>query len=337
MDLPNPNIVNLLDKIRINDGIAKLEDFFYNLMRSEPRTALNMVNDMNLRFTSLFILQPGLGAPELYDKLSARNKIVLRIMSGIQKRSAADIEELRIRSGQIPQAVLRWMLQTGRIDDGLSSSYDAMLDSAAILLVKLFNDKTVIHDIIELIFSRYRRKSYSNDLVWAFLEYRDPYTLVQVADHLLSGSESDTKLVCKLLGFLPFIEYRSSMDSDSSMNGQKLYTAFFTWFQNNSRFLYYTGENFQQTSRPAPYAVSREYKYLCRTVWADSRDIAGLLSEDESMLLEKFMDLDHYTKALLSDYSFLLRQQGLQAWRAWLHRPVSEQLAEAADRMGVIL
>lgn len=315
------NTINFLDKRMDDSEVDSIRSFFYQLAKANEKEALNLVNDENLHFTSLFVLKPEIEELKLFQKLNMRNRIALRITNEIlSKKSISDVEYLSFDYIQAVHSVLKWMLETGCINDGLNDQYDEVLDITAIFLTKVYRDKTVLPIIAEMIFRRYKYGLLIHDLAWAFFESRDPKSLSIIAERLQSKELKDIELAQKLLSFVPGIGIGNNID----IKEQHLY--FLDWFGKNNLFLRFTGESFQQISSPVIYIVVLEAKYLCEPVSIDTGKILRSLSGKEFKLIDEFKRLDKNTQILLSEFSVILHHNNIYKWRDWLEYPIEEQI-----------
>jgi len=326
----NLSTTNSLDRIRINDGIESLITYFHELAEDNNEEAVNLINDENLHFASLFVLRFKISELNLADNLILRNKIALEFVNEVLrgKKSISIMKYISSDYAQIVYSVLKWIFETGFFDDGLSNEYDEVLDITAILLTKLYRDEKILPIIADMIFNRNRKNLYIHDLVWAFFESRDPYSLVMIATRLLSSEEKDVELASSLLSFVPGI------DKNSNLNKQKKYTSFLNWIEENSLFLYFTGQSLQQTNNPAPYAVTLEAKYLCKFISLDTGKPLKPLTEKEQQLLDEFNKLDLDTRILLSSFSSMMHHKDRNWWNVWISHPISEQIETAKAMIG---
>lgn len=321
--------MGILDSVRLNYGTDKLKTYFYEVALQNKEKAIELLNDKSLQFPTLFSLQPEIKKFDLYDGLSPRNQYSINITEEILARKISDSGRLSPGYRDNTLSVLRWMLQTGYSADGLNNQYDEVLEVAAILLIKAYNDVSVLNIVVELIFNRYKKGTYIYDLVWAFFESRDPQHLTLIASRLRSNEWKDVELARKLLKFVPCIAQNRGMDNT------RLYSAAIDWIKENYPFLQYTGESYQQHGDPKPYEVSDEAKYLCKTVLINNGDaFRSSLTEDENTRLESFKKLDDDTQKLLSDCSYKLYRQNFSWWRTWMGYPVDEQVRMAKRLLG---
>lgn len=322
--------LNILDEIRIKDGLDGLKRYFNRLSQTKPEEAVNLLNKENLRFTSLFVLQPEIEKSNLFQNLNSRNKIALEITEEIltRQKNFAVIEYISSEYSQIAYSVLKWMFETGFADDGLNNQFDEVLDITAILLTKIYREASILPVIVDLIFKRYKNKLYIHDLVWAFFEIRNPNTLILIANHLLSTEIKNIQLASNLLHFIPTIKDNKNTDK------YKQYSSFVDWLDENCSFLYFTGQSLQQTNKPIPYAIILEAKYLCKSVSVDTGKILKPLTDKELKLLEQFKQLDEKTKILLSSFSSKMYHKSKAKWNSWIQSSLTEQIKIAKAGMG---
>ncbi|HDK7138863.1 TPA: hypothetical protein PTV74_001450 [Clostridium botulinum] len=316
------NTINFLDKRMDDSGVDNIRSFFYQLAKENEKEALNLINDENLHFTSLFVLRPEIEELNLFQKLNARNRIALGITNEIlsSKRNISDVEYLSFDYIQAVHSVLKWMIETGCINDGLDDQYDEILDITAIFLTKIYRDKTVLPIIAEMIFRRYKQGLLIHDLAWAFFESRDPISLSIISERLQSKELKYVELAQELLSFVPRIGIRSNIDI------KKQHLSFLDWFGKNNLFLHFTGESFQQVKNPVIYRVVLEAKYLCEPVSINTGEILRILSGKECKMIDEFKRLDENAQELLSEFSVMLHHNNICKWQYWLECPIGEQI-----------
>lgn len=322
----NCGSTNQLDIIRLEHGVDGLKDFFCRFAVTNPDRAINLINRNDLSYTSLFILRNDISSLDLYKQISPERRRVLDITNAILSKNSLNTKRLLCCNRRITSDILQWILGTGFYDDGLDNQYEELMDITSILLLKNYRVKTVFLIITSLIFNRNKKGLFIHDLVWAFFECCDPYSLLLIADHFNSNEYKDVELACKLLNFIPGIRPENSFN----------YSIFLNWFRENSLFIYYTGESFQQKPNPKTYALSLEAKYLCKAVCPNTGITIIPLTKTEAELLKNFIQLNYVTKLLLSSYSFSLHCRNLHQWNEWLTQPLSIQLNTAKTKTGGI-
>ncbi|MDF2503854.1 MULTISPECIES: hypothetical protein [Clostridium] len=318
----NLNTPNFLDKVRTDKGIDDLKDFFQQLSKKDLKKSINFINDENLQFATLFILREDIEKNNLIDSLLQRNKTALAIIKEIltDKKSNLASKQVSFDHVQIIHSTLKWILETGFRDDGMNDEYDQVLDITSILLTKVYMDKTVLPIIADMIFDRHKRGYLIHDLVWAFFQARDPQSLMIIGERLLSSNEEDVKTACRLLNFIP------NIDKDKNNTREDKYSIFLGWIKENSPFLKFTGESFQQTTNPRPYRVVLEGKYLCKNICSDTGKASCSPSQEEYKMLNEFKKLDKDTKILLSNFSLKIHHNNIKLWNVWRHYSLEDQI-----------
>lgn len=329
MDILRFKVENELDRVRHDRGNDGLRDCFKQLVQKDRGKAIDLINEEELSFTSLFVLRGEIQQLGFFDQMNIRNKIALEIVDETLKEYKVELAPSDMISNFIQnvRAALKWMLTTGAFDDGMSDEYDEVMDVTAILLVKVYKDKGILPLLADMIFKRYKLGNCIHDLAWAFFEGKEPYSLILIGNKLRSREIKDVELACKLLGFIPGVDVKSSVD------GETQYFGFFNWIEENRPFLYFTGESFQQKNSPTPYVVVLEAKYLCKVISIDTGKSLEPLTREENELLSSFDKQDDDKKILLSSYSFRLHHDDVNRWTMWLRRPIEEQIkiAEAGQ------
>lgn len=326
------NLINtsILDRVKLNNGIEALKNYYHDIVIHDTEKAIGLINDESLHFPSLFILRSEIKKFDLINHLNARNKYALKIVNQILSKKKLNLEKLSAEEKQMAYSILKWIIETGYLDDGLNNQYDEILDVAVSLILIVFKDKSEIHIIIEMIFNRHKKNSFNYDLIWALFESRDPNFLLLIANRLSSNQWKDIELAQKLLKFIP------GSESNFTRDNVQQYKHAIKWLQDNYLFLQYTGECFQQTSTPIPYKVSLEAKYLCKPIAANSEKALRSLSTTEQSLLNKFKELPDESKILLSNYSFSIYRQNIDWWNMWIHYPVVDQINYAKSVGGLL-
>ena len=323
------NYTNPLDTLRLNRGIEDQKAFFRDLLRKNPGSAADLINDKSLSFPSLFILQDRIKDSRLVTRLNTKSKTALKLVDGILSKRPEDIHKLSSENKDMTFSALQWMLETGYQEDGLSNRYDEVMEKAAILLVKEHKDKTMLPAMVDMLFKRYKNGRFFHDLAWAFFEARDTDSLLMVVNRLRSPEWKEVQLAKKLLSFIPGID---SGISDTS----RLHRFCMNWLQENHPFLVYTGESFQESCKPVPYTVLAEAKYLCKAVPGRDAKFLNQAVRLEHTLLDNFNKLDESVKTRLSDYSYRLYRQNPRLWNLWIQYPLAVQIRMASAGMGGI-
>jgi hypothetical protein len=297
-------------------------------MKTDIKNAIKIINDENLCFHCLFLLRNEISAANVYQHLSTRNKIALSLISEV-----LDGESIKEELGcsicdyvGLVQSTLRWILTTGAICDTIDEEYDKLLDAAAIMLIKVYSDKSLLPIVVDIVFKRNREGCFYNDLVWVVFESHCLDILIFIARYIASEDNRDVQLALRLLAFIPPVKLRTNEDK------KKQYNAIIDWIEENKMFLYYTGEGFQQSVNPRPYDISLEAKYLFKPICLESGNINAPLLKGERKQLKLFKRLDLKTRIWLSDNSYSIHKMNRGYWDKWIHMTLDMQISIACRR-----
>ncbi len=316
--------LSTLDMIRSEKGSDELPEYFRKMLVRNPSKAIELINEDNLSFPSLYILLPQIGKPPFSRYLSSRNRDAITVTKAIRSKNFSRFRQVAVNI-EAPE-ILKWILQTGKNDSLSRGEYIDILDSCAIILVREYRDYSMLPVIKEIIYNRYKQGLFIHDMVWAFFECRDPNCILMLAESLNSNDERDIELTKKLLKFIPVVKY-------NDIPNDLLYRNICYWLKDNYPFIYYTGESFQQMPDPSPFEVSLGAKYLHKKVTNDGK-FENPLSEAEKQQLNIFNTLDVNSQILLSSYSFILHNKNIYWWSNWINYPINEQLRISVDMLG---
>ncbi|MEM1485916.1 hypothetical protein V6615_13740 [Oscillospiraceae bacterium PP1C4] len=319
-----------LDQIRLDQGTEQLKRIFYRLGETQKQQATFYINEGTLSFPSLFVLIPEIDALNLYDKLNPRNITAIKACAKIAGNQALHVpaEQSPSENSDMLYPVLKWMLKTGAAEDGLCNEYDKVMDGAASILIKTYQDQTNLPIIVDLIFIRNRKGHLIHDLVWCLFQARTPYTLNLIAGYLRSADPQDTKLARKLLHFASVQENAKG----AALHNQ--YEAYLSWLKENYAFLYFTGESFQCTSDPEPWSVDLDAKYLCKGRAPADRNPLNPLTEFEQSCLHQFHEAGDEEKKLLSKYSNKMHNENIESWNKWMQYDLNTKIQIAKGSLG---
>lgn len=319
--------IDSLDSVRLNYGTDRLKDIFQDMVNNNEPMAVRLLNNSNIGFPSLFILRPEISRNNLIPRLSMQNKLTLMATNDMLSKDTISSQRFLEHSNEY-YPVIRRILETGYTEDGLNDQYDEVMETAAVILTKVYGDYSCQRIIEELIFNRYRKGTYIYDLVWAFFETINTNNLLMVVERLRSKHPKDVELARKFLNFIPCIRDNSGDDPIKHYQGS------IRWINQNFNFLYYTGETNQQTHNPCRYAVSLEAKYLQRSLSVVNGKAPRTLTRFQSNILDNFKKLDDDTKVYLSDYSDMLYRRNKYRWSKWLESPIESQIDIAKRMLG---
>ena len=251
-------------------------------------------------------------------------------IDNIRNSSISTLSYLYTNYRKITYPDLKEIFEICLLNRDISDEHDEILDVTASLLIKTHNDKTILPTIVDTIFSRNRKGLFNHDLIWAFFQARDPYSLMLVANYLNSEDTDDVKLAEKLLDFVPSIDMTRSCDSKNQ------YLSCFYYLKENYPFLYFTGESFQRESNPKPYAIAIDAKYLNKRVSVNTGIPFIPLTQKENNLSNYFNKLDDENKQLLSNFSLKTQHENKYLWRSWINQSIIKQINMAEASPGFL-
>lgn len=319
------NGLSYLDGLWQDGDMERLKREFRSIAMLDKRRAARLINDQNLQFPTLFVLIPEIRSAGITE-LSPRNYEAIRICA--LKMGSPD-QNYRKKSLYEFEA-LKWMFETGHGWDGPYGhydAYDAVIDACAAMLIKKYKYTSILPQVCELIFRRNRKGLYIHDLVWSFFEAYRPDSLKLIAGYILSDDSRDVELACKLL-HLPACE-----DSDYSAR-QAMYDNFISWLEENSPYLLFTGQHFQQTSEPEPLVVDEEALYLGKSISPKNGEPLEPLTQEEKQRLLDYRRAQDTERRLLAEFSAKMRNRDRQLWQEWLSKDLAQQVSIAMSERG---
>ncbi|HEX6923556.1 MAG TPA: hypothetical protein VF149_06995 [Bacillales bacterium] len=310
-----------LDEVRTKRGNTSLIESFRNTLEVNRRQAVEHLNDDNLCFPSLYVLNGEIAKADLFAELSERCRLAAEFLS--MRAGKSDLQ------GEIQalHPTLKWMVQTGG-EDNIDKEYLKKLDSAAALLTSVYRDRSILPAVSDMIFFRCRNGLPYHDLVRSFLEARDPYSLALVADRLRSSDAYEGDCARRLLAFIPGIDRKEADQKDLQ------FKKFHEWMEENGPFLRYKGENFDTTHRPTPYVPVLPAKYLGNFVAVDNGKMHCSMTKKESRLHRRFGELPGDSQRLLAVYSAHKRRMNHDEWMKWMNLSIKKQLKAAEGEDG---
>lgn len=304
------NHISYLNSIRVDRGPQTLKKMFQDLCQTNKMKALTLINATDITFSTLFILIPQVESFGLKSGLNSRNQIAFKFCS-----------DPKIQLTQtVLQPVLKWILTTGAPEENLGDSFDEVLDHAATDLLINYKDKTILSNVVDLIFKRNRKGKYIHDLVWCLFKSSLSDCLPLVANYIRSNYQADNQLAYKLLNFKPNLQPNDK---------EQQYSNFNKWLNKNLSFLYATGDSLQQTSAPKYWRVNLGAKYLCNGITPDGTP-TNPLTDNQNKLLNSFSQLTDKDQKALAKYSFKTFQANQQKWNEFMQAPIKTQLKIAS-------
>jgi hypothetical protein len=246
---PGSYAAGFLDKMRQDGRSSDIKSYYRNLVETDRKEAIRLINDKDLYFCTLYMLKEELARSGLLKCLNYRNLQALVLSNAIYNKHSKFINSLIHSNKSETHEMLKWILITGSEEDGLDNRFDEILELSGALLVRYYKDIEILPVIADMIFDRKRKGLLIHNLVWAFFEARDPGSFLHIAKYLRSEDKSEYELACRLLNFIPCVR------DTRSMKGDDLYRSAYQWLQENISFLRPTGECLHLTANPIPFII----------------------------------------------------------------------------------
>lgn len=308
------NDISYLDKIRINEGHEKLKESFEKTYKTNRMKALNLLNAQNLSFPCLFLLIPQIKEHNILNYLNQKNYYAVRF---------CEINKPSFNNNSAPMA-LKWIFSTGYKEEDLGNEYEEIIDNCVAHLVVIYNNKSILPQLTELIFKRNEKEKYIHDLVWCLYKSKDTKTMDLVGKYIESDKNCDCNLAYKLLNFKPELQPNDK---------HKQYQNFNKWLDENKNFLYFTDDSMQQTSNPKYWRVNLPAKYLCNKNISHSITASNFQNQSQKRLSD-FNNLSYKEQKRLSKLSYKTYKNNFNKWRNWINSPLTSQLSQANNELG---
>jgi hypothetical protein len=285
-------------------------------------SSLDILNSDNISFPKLFELSKQMNKSTITKNLNLKSKIALEFSEDVLSKEKSFIlkGDLNNNDNKIKRAALKWILETGAVNDGKSNEYDEVIDKAAIILSVMFKDTSILPIMKEIIFKRNKGKMLIHDLLWGYFSSNEIQTLELIATKLKSDDAEDIKFAFDLLQ----LQRRFNMSYD--MFPQTMYAKFINWYKKNEDYIYFTGESFQEKPNPSYYSINIEAKYLCKKVLRENGTILNITCDQELELVNNLKKADKITKKFISNYSNELHRKDIISWKDWFNCSFRMQL-----------
>jgi hypothetical protein len=314
-----------LDRAWRDNGIGQCKNIFYEAYKKNPQNAAALLNDQHLTFSCLFILMPQIKLLRLHSLLNLQNTTAIKIVNRILRyEEAPDRNNNFTFWGNNAQPVLKWIIETGGLEDGLEDEdrddYEEVLDICASVLINVYKDVSILPVVTDMLFHRYKRGGNIHTLVWSVFSIHEPAVLSLIAEHLRSPDKREAELACNLLNF------KTEENRDLSAECQEKYEAYLQWIEENHLFLSFTDESLQFASNPVFCKVDLDRKYVHKANSSHMGQVAAISESMEEKCLQAFAPLSREEKTELADYSYKMYNQDVSQWGEWIQLPVDEQL-----------
>jgi len=91
MDTLRFKVENELDRVRHDRGNDGLRDYIKQLAQKDKRRAIDLINEEELSFASLFVLRDRIQQLGFFDQMNIRNKIALEIVDETLKEYKVEL------------------------------------------------------------------------------------------------------------------------------------------------------------------------------------------------------------------------------------------------------
>ena len=317
--------ISELDRLRSELAPVRFRRRFHELFEKNAQHAVRLLNDEALTFPALLDLMPEIQAKNLYEHLTYRNLTAIRVTA----KKAGDYPLAVRLTNAVPydpageHEALKWMFSTS-VRAGMpvnaSPLLDGAVDNATALLLIYFDDRSILEDVVALLFARNRKGHLIHDLTWALFQTYDAQTLRQIAARLTSRDASDRALAARLLHVSP------SRQAGGAPSSRETRREYLRWLDSNAPYLYLTGEHLQQTSKPEYLRVDRGAKVLSKRIRADTREPEIPLSDGERAYLAEYLSLPEEDQEALAVFSDSLHRSEPERWRTWMQNGIAEQV-----------
>lgn len=282
-------------------------------MKVNREQAIQQLQDENLHYPSIYVLRNVIDEENLIQVLNKRAKRSLEFVRNDRNDIHGWVQTL--------QPPLLWMIHSGG-EENVDPVYLKKLDAAACLLTVVYGNRTILAAIARMIFFRCRNQLPYHDLVWAFLEAQEPYSLALIAERLRSKNHKESDCARRILSFIPGIDRKNDIE------GEGQFTRFCHWMEENGGYLYYKGETFDTTHLPTPYVTIWPAKYLGLLVSTYDGIPFAALSKKEKRLWKQLNLLEEEKQKDLSGYSWTMRCNDPLNWRKWIGMSIKKQMKD---------
>lgn len=312
-----------LENIRRQHGSDRCIEAFEQACR-QGRGA-GIVNDRDISFPTIYILYSSILPRQRFLSLNQRNRLLLRMISGLKNDETGNGKIDILRSPQpMTKSILFWALKTGCRYQG-SDNYDLIMDTIACVLLGTYREKNALPYVEQLIFDRNRWGKNNHDLIWAYFSLHDPAVLKSMSEHLLSEDESEKTLAGELLDTEHIC--KGCRDARSG------YREYQKWLSENDSYLYATVENLQYSRKPQMFHVDEDRKFLQKKAQGYSKQPLENLTEKEKGILREFRSLPPAEREAVSCFSQSVMQTDPEDWERWAYSPLEEKLEKAKKGM----
>ena len=231
------NSVNgsMLDNARAEGGSKKMGTVFAGIARQNRNEAIALITGEGLSFSSFYMLMPQIREAGLLQQLRQKHKLAINIINRLLNSPESSLD-LSVKKQGIHEALL-WMVKTG-VDEVDEEEYRRVMDLSASVLLRTYNDRSVLPYMSQLIFGRKKKGQNIHNLCWAFFGSEDVQALKLIAERLDSEDPDDVILARKML-------------KPNEMNGDE----YLSWLEDNKDNLEFSGVGMQCSHEPVIFRI----------------------------------------------------------------------------------
>lgn len=270
--------INSLEQVR---KTMENKDFLDKFVKNiDNKTAINIFNTEKISFVTFYQLIPHFEKQNLIEKFPRKYNVTHKILNN----NIENIKENDLYNAQ------KWIFSSAVNENYFTNDYDEIIDNSANSLLHDFKDYSILNDVCTLIFMRNRKNLYNHDLLRTYLMVNDKNNIKYIINMLKSSDITDVDFARELL------------DNFNTENTKiETFSAWNNWYNENSPYLFYTNENFQQTSNPSTYKIDLKSKYLQKSITNNrENDIFSIKEQEKLKEIENIAENDvlsvcHYT------------------------------------------
>lgn len=303
-----------LESMLANRQSDDMKALFGAMVRRDVHKAAKLINDAEVTFPTFFVLLDIVRHNIPENELSERNKRAIHIYNECMLADGFAYNRTN------DEKVLLWMTTHCKDKDGMSDSYDRIIDYCLGRLVCDYHNGKSLENAVELIFIRNEKDEFYHDLVWEVFRSDSADVIKLISKHANGKTEKEKEFSEELLANLIDDDPEDNNEISSHMND---------WMNENEPYIEFKGNSFNSSSSPEFCKVNYLSKYSgcpC-THCGFYLPMSGRDMKDE----EHFRCLDCRTQALLAHKSCMLRKRNMAAWCRWKSHNAYLDLTDPLD------
>lgn len=290
------NLTNL-ENSRIKLGDKKFIELIEQLIITDKSRAIYLINTQNISIFTFFLMINSIKKHQIEFNLSHKYMFILKILDELDE---SEIDSLYLNKNFEIYNFLTWIFKSGYKFDGYSNDFDKILDHSAVILLHYYNDYSILSEVCALIFKRNRENLYNHDLIWAYFNTKNIKIFKNILNYLKSKNNTDKDFAHELLSYI------TDEKVDNTYNSWRI------WEIDNSPYLYFNGEHFQQTSNPKTYHLDIDSKFLGKPCINYCKN--NFTDKYHTKTLQELHKYDEETVKTACNYSILMQKSNNVRW-----------------------